>query len=107
MPLGIGHMLALAPDPSVIGTHDNTREFLLGNGLLEDGIKQGPCFPLRAGEDFVIGGPILLGVVVETDGSSHRPFADSAQDAKCQRQGPLQGAVLGEDRGPAGGDLFQ
>ncbi len=55
MPLSFGHMLAVAPDPGVIGTDDNAREFLLGNGLLEDGIKQGLWFPFRAGEDLVVG----------------------------------------------------
>ena len=55
MPLGIGHMLAVAPDPGVICTDDKAREFLLGNSLLEDGIKQSPWFPLRAGEDLVVG----------------------------------------------------
>jgi hypothetical protein len=43
---------------------------------------------------------------VETDGPSDRAFAHAAQDPKGQRDGSLQGALLGENKGPAVG-LFQ
>jgi hypothetical protein len=33
MPLGLGHVLAVAPDPHVIGAHDNGLELLLLDGL--------------------------------------------------------------------------
>ena len=106
MPLSKGHMLAHPPNVGVIGAHDNELELVLLDRLLENGVEEGPRFPPTAGEEFVVGRPILLGIAVKTDGSSDGAFADPAHDAKGQGNGPLQGAIPGENRGPAGG-LFQ
>src|SRR6476660_9712726 len=94
MPLGLGHMLAVAPNPGVIGAHDDGRELLLDNGLLEDGIEQGPWFPLGAGENFVVSRPIFLGVARETNGPREGALANPAQDPKSHCQGSLQAALL-------------
>src|ERR1035441_9083930 len=103
MPLGLGHALAVAPDPGVIGADDDVLELLLLDGLLQNGMEQGARFPGRAREDFVVGRPVLLRVAVKTDGAGDGAPAHAAQNAKGQRDGPLEAALLREHKAPAGG----
>ena len=106
MPLGLGHVLAVAPDPGVIRADDDVFERLLLDGLLQNGMEQGAGFPGRAREDFVVRRPVLLGVAVKTDGAGDGATAHAAQNAKGQRDGPLAAAFLGEKQVPAS-RLFQ
>src|ERR1035438_8848273 len=94
MPLGLGHALAVAPDPGVIGADDDVLELLLLEGLLQNGMEQGARFPGRAREDFVVGRPVLLRVAVKTDGARNGAPAHAAQNAKGQRDGPSEAALL-------------
>src|SRR5207248_3340753 len=100
-------VFAVAPDPGVIDAQDDAFKFLLLDGLLEDGVEQLARLPGRAGEDFVIGRPILLGIALKTDGASQSAFADPAQDAKSQSDGAIEAALLREDRAPGLGRLQQ
>src|SRR2546428_9084091 len=99
MPLGVGHMFAIAPDPGVIGTQDDPLQLVVLDGLLQNGIEEGSPFPRRAGEDLVVCRPILLGVAVETDGPSQGALAHPTEDANGQGDGSLETALLGEDPG--------
>ena len=98
MPLGLGHVLAVAPDPGVIGADDDAFELLLLDGLLQNGMEQGARFPGRAREHFVVGRPVLLRVAVKTDGAGDGASAHAAQNAKGQRDGPLEAALLRENK---------
>ena len=106
MPLSLGHMFAVAPDPGVVGADDDAFEFLLLDGLLQNRMKQGAWLPGRAGEDLVVGRPIFLGIALKTDGAREGAPAHAAQNAEGQRDGPLQTAFLRENKSPAG-RLFQ
>jgi hypothetical protein len=103
MPLGLRHVLAVAPDPGVIRADDDVWELLLLDRLLQNGMEQGARFPGRAREHFVVGRPVLLRVALKTDGAREGAPAHAAQNAKGQRDGPLEAALLREHKGPAGG----
>jgi hypothetical protein len=103
MPLGLGHLLAVTPDPGVIRADDDVLELLLLDGLLQNGMEQGARFPGRAREHFVVGRPVLLRVALKTDGARDRSAAHAAQNAKGQRDGPLEAAFLRENKAPASG----
>ena len=103
MPLGLGHMLAIAPDPGVVGADDNWFQVVFLDGLFQNRVEQGARLPGGAGENFVVGRPILLGIALETNGAGERTPAHAAQDAKGQGDGSLEAAVLGENKTPAGG----
>src|SRR5437773_4507696 len=107
MPLGVGHMFAIAPDPGVIGTQDDPLQLVVLDGLLQNGIEEGSPLPRRAGEDLVVCRPILLGIAVETDGASQGALTDATEDAKGQGEGPIQTALLREDPGPVSGVFKQ
>jgi hypothetical protein len=106
MPLGLGDVLAVAPDARVVGADDDPFQFLLLDGPLQNGMEQGPRLPGRAREDFVVGRPVLLGIARKTDGPGEGAPADAAKDAEGQRDRSLQAALLRENRVPTGG-LFQ
>ena len=101
MPLGLGHVLAVAPDPRVIRADDDPFEFLLLDGLLQNGMEQGARLPGRTREDFVVRRPVLLRIALETDGARDGASAHATQNAKGQRDGPLEAALLREHKGPA------
>jgi hypothetical protein len=100
MPLGLGHVFAVAPDAGVVGADDDVLEIVLEDGLLQKGIKESPRLPRGAGEHFAVRGPILLRVTLKTDGPSESAPAYPAQDAKGQSDGALEAALLREDKGP-------
>ena len=106
MPLGLGHVLAVAPDPGVVSANDDPFQFLLLDGLFQNGVEQGARLPHRAREDFVVGRPVLVRIALKADGARERAPAHAAQDAKSQSDGPLEAALLGENKSPTGG-LFQ
>ena len=106
MPLGLGHLLAVAPDPGVIRADDDVFELLLLDGLLQNGMEQGARFPGRAREDFVVRRPVLLRVALKTDSAGDGATAHAAQNAKGQSDGPLAAPFLGEKQVPAS-RLFQ
>lgn len=107
MPLGLGDVFALTPDPGVVDPDDHARKPVLLESVLEEGMEQSAWLPGGAGEDPVIRRPVLGRVTVEADGTGEGAFAEPGENAKSQRHGPLPGAVLGKDEWPSLGEFQQ
>jgi len=106
MPLGLGHMLAVTPDPGVIHAQDDALQVLVLDGLLDNRMEEFLRVPGAARKDFVVRRPVFLGVALEADGTGQRALAHAAQDAKSQGQGSFQATLLGKNKSPEPG-LFQ
>ena len=75
--------------------------------MLQNGIEERPRLPRAPRENFVIGGPIFLGIALKTDGTGDRAFAHPTENAKGQREGAFQAAFLGKDKDPEAGVFDQ
>ena len=101
MPLGLGDVCAGAPHASVVHAHHEALQFVLADGLPQDGGEQRPRLPRRTTEEFVVGRPFLLRVAMKTNRAGDRAFAHSAKEADPHGERALQGARLRQHFGPA------